>query len=243
MMKNYFNADMHRIRRNHGHVVWLLVILIALAAIAAFRAGDEEKYMDFIATASGGMPIYLGIIIFFAVFADDTKAGTMQVAIGRGLTRAQVVWAKVMEGVYLTVIYYALAGVILAVIPMVMHLQMASADYLTIVTSILGSVFNTMLYFNIGMIFIVATLKSNYAEIIFILFVFDIIPGAINLLLGLCYTNLGWPNLLPYLYSSMVGSFLDNPMANLGNALGMIIYLAVSLFLTIRIFKKKELEF
>ena len=140
---------------------------------------------------AGSLPIFLGIVIFFAVFQDDVKAGTVQVALGKGLSRKQVVWAKVLEGLALTIIYYLIAALILSLVPAVLPISLTSANVLDIWTTTLQSIFDTILFFNIGMIIVVATFKTNLAEITYILFAFSIIPGALNVILGIAYSKFG----------------------------------------------------
>lgn len=242
-MKNYYNADLMRIRKKHGHLIWLALIYVIIAAIAFMKCTNEAGYVEFADLVAGSLPAYLGLIVFFAVFSDDTKTRTMQVAIGRGLTRNQVLFSKVLEGLTLTVVYFALSGLVLSVIPLIVHVSISGASYLKLWGAILESILSMMFYFNIGLILIVATLKSNLAEIVYILFAFAIIPGALNVGFAFASEKLGWPNLLPYLYGNLISSFLQNPLANLGCLLGGAVYLATTLFIAAETFQKKELEF
>lgn len=242
-MKNYYRADLMRIRKKHGHLIWLAVIYIAVALIAVIKCTSEAAYIDFAGMVAGALPAYLGVIVFFAVFSDDTKTRTMQVAIGRGLTRTKVLSAKVLEGLTLTVVYFAITGLILSIVPVFLHVTLTSASFIKLWGDIVEAVLSMMFYFNIGMILIVATLKSNLAEIVYIMFAFDIIPGAVNIGCAFASEKLGWPELLPYLYGNLIGTFLENPVANIGCLLGGIIYLAVTLWIAMQIFAKKELEF
>ena len=242
-MRNYFKADIKRIFAKRGHRMIVLLLYLAIAALLVLKASDEESYMGTASMVAGTLSIYFGTIIFFAVFSDDTKARTMQVAIGRGLTRKKVIYAKVLEGLFLAVLYYGISGILLSVIPVVMQVSISSSAIISFWTDITTCLFDTMFFFMISMIIIAATLKTNIAEIIFILFVVDIIPGAISVGLAFAETNLGMPSLIPYLYESCVNAMIKNPIANLGSILGVIIYLGVTLFLAVHFFQKKELEF
>jgi ABC-2 type transport system permease protein len=242
-MKNYFKADLKRIHRKGIHYVLLITFYVILSIVAYVKASSTSSYSSFSELATGALSMFLGILLFFEVFQDDTKTRTMQIAIGRGLTRAEVLFTKELEGLFLTIVYYSIAGVLLSIIPAVMHLSLQDAGVNSFWISVVSSELNTILYFNIGLIIVVATLKSNFAEIVFILFTFDIIPAGINLALGLCNAKLGMPDLLPYVYHNMTDTFVENPLQNWGSCLGIIFYLILSLWIAIRIFNKKELEF
>ena len=242
-MRNYFDADIKRIHSKRGHLILVVVIYVLMAIVAGFQSGNPDSYMSMADIIAGSLPIFLGIVIFFAVFQDDVKAGTVQVALGKGLSRKQVVWAKVLEGLALTIIYYLIAALILSLVPAVLPISLTSANVLDIWTTTLQSIFDTILFFNIGMIIVVATFKTNLAEITYILFAFSIIPGALNFLLGICTSKFGMPNMLPLLYDNMTGAFFKAPLTHMGSGLGIIIYIVISLWLAIYFFKKKELEF
>ncbi len=242
-MRNYIKADFKRIFAKRIHCILIVLIYLAIAALAVLKASNEETYMGTASMIAGTLPIYFGTIVFFAVFSDDAKARTMQVAIGRGLTRKKVIYAKIIEGLLLASFYYVLSGVLLNVIPAVMHVSISSAYAASIWTDILTSIFDTMFFFLIGLMIIAGTLKTNFAEIFFILCVVDVIPGVINFGLAFAETSLGMPSVLPYLYESCVNAMIKDPLANLGSILGVVIYLWLTTFLAVRFFQKKELEF
>ena len=242
-MNNYLKADLARIRSKQSHIICLLVIYLILAAITFFKSSNEASWIEFADLAAGSLPVYLGTIVFFAVFSDDIKTRTMQVAIGRGLTRSKVIIAKILEGLILTVVYFALAGVLMQAVGMLAHVSLSSASTAKLWSAIIESIFQMMFYFNLGMILVAATLKSNLAEIFYILCAFDIIPGAVNILFAFCYEKLGWPNLLPYLYSGLISDFMGHPLEKLLSLVGALVYLIVTVWLTMQIFSKKELEF
>ena len=242
-MNNYFKADLKRIRANHGHGLCLAVIYLVIAVVAVFKCSDAAGYVGFAQMAASSLPAYLGIIVFFAVFSADTKTRTMQVAIGRGMTRVQVVLAKVLEGLYLTVVYFVLTGLILTVVPLVLQAGVTSADMIKLWSTVAESILSVMLFFNLGMILIIATLKSNLAEIFYVLCGFEIIPGAVLMGLGFLHVQMGLPDLTVYLYTSLLSSFVEQPLTNIISGLGVVVWLLATLFIAITIFRKKELEF
>jgi len=242
-MINYIKADLYRIRSKRGHNILLLLTYILLIVITIFKSNNETSYIELSSMLPTILMIFFGINVFFSVFSEDSKAGTMQIAIGKGLTRKTVIITKALEGLYLTTIYYVIAGLLITIVPLVMHLSLSSSMLSAVWICIIESILDTVLYFNSGMIILLATFKSNLAEITFILFALTIIPDVINIGLGLCTSNLGMPNLVPYVYSNIVSDFLANPIKNIFDVIGIVVYLVISIVLSIEIFKKKELEF
>ena len=189
---------------------------------------------------AGSLCILLGIIIFISVFAADMRTRTMQAAIGSGVSRREVIYAKDTEGMILILVYYGIAGLILTLAPMLFHLQIAiDAIWMTTLKSML----ETMVYFDISMILICATLRTNYAEILYILFAFQIVDGLLSLGLGYLALNFSFPDLTGFLFSSLAASFFKDPALNILSLAGIVLYLIIPVEIAQSVFKKKELEF
>lgn len=242
-MRNYFKADIHRIHHKTSYKIWLIIIYLFIILLGIFKCSDESSYADITSFITSFLPIILGIITFFGVFSDDSKAKTIQVAIGRGITRNKVIVTKVLESAFLITIYYAIVGLILTIIPQLLHTNISSVVMNQIWLDTIESILNTILYFNIGLMVLVMTMKSNLAEITYILFAFDIIPGMINIGLVTCNTKLNFPNLIPYVYQSMVGDLLKNGITSWPCIIGIALYLIIIMVLSTKLFNQKELEF
>jgi ABC-type transport system involved in multi-copper enzyme maturation permease subunit len=243
-MGRYIRADLKRIHAKKSHVVCLLFIYLIIAAIVSYNCMQGgQGYASAANMIAGTLAIYLGTLVFFAVFSADTHTKTMQIAIGSGLSRTQVVLAKVMEGLILTVLYDLIAGLILCLLPAVFHVSMSGAAVSAVITSVIGSILDSLLFFNLSMIVIFATLRANGGEILYILFAFQIITGLITGALGYLNVQFGFPDLTGLLFSSLSSSFFSNPAGNVFCLIGMAVYLIVPIYIAKAVFAKKELEF
>src|SRR3712207_8167642 len=63
-----------------------------------------EAYVEDCMQLAGFFPLIVGIAIFLSIYGDDLKAKSMQVAIGRGMSRNGVVITKLIEVILLTAI-------------------------------------------------------------------------------------------------------------------------------------------
>jgi ABC-type transport system involved in multi-copper enzyme maturation permease subunit len=241
-MNQYIHADMKRIHSYPLHWFWLIAVYAIIGGIAFYQGshGTAESYLETANMVAGSLCILLGIIIFISVFAADMRTRTMQAAIGSGVSRREVIYAKDTEGMILILVYYGIAGLILTLAPMLFHLQIAiDAIWMTTLKSML----ETMVYFDISMILICATLRTNYAEILYILFAFQIVDGLLSLGLGYLASNFSFPDLTGFLFSSLAASFFKDPALNILSLAGIVLYLIIPVEIAQSVFKKKELEF
>lgn len=102
-MKHYFLADYRRALTCRLHVVQ--IVLLALAVVLAAVWGkftvtgnwNAVSYLSAISLPMSFLAMFLGLFDILAVFSEDFKAKTMQVAIGRGVSRTQVVLTKLLD--------------------------------------------------------------------------------------------------------------------------------------------------
>lgn len=241
-MNQYIHADMKRIHSYPLHWFWLIAVYAIIGGIAFYQGshGTAESYLETANMVAGSLCILLSIIIFISVFAAEMRTRTMQAAIGSGVSRREVIYAKDTEGMILILVYYGIAGLILTLAPMLFHLQIAiDAIWMTTLKSML----ETMVYFDISMILICATLRTNYAEILYILFAFQIVDGLLSLGLGYLALNFSFPDLTGFLFSSLAASFFKDPALNILSLAGIVLYLIIPVEIAQSVFKKKELEF
>ncbi|MCR5452350.1 MAG: hypothetical protein K6F00_06985, partial [Lachnospiraceae bacterium] len=99
-MRRLIRADLRRILRRPTYYLWGLAIL-ALAIIMPMgdNAAGQIESMRMLVTDVSLM--VLSIPIFNRVFADELNTGSMQCAIGRGMSRTKIIIAKLWDSIIL----------------------------------------------------------------------------------------------------------------------------------------------
>ena len=97
-MHNYVMTDFRRIGKRLPRILLVLAVysILFIINLVTLTQGTLDSVNFVIMTESfiGGMPLMIGTIELIAVFSDDFKAKTMQVAIGIGIPRYKVVLSK-----------------------------------------------------------------------------------------------------------------------------------------------------
>ena len=245
-MNQYIKADFLRISHKKTHILSVIILALILPVVLSFcmvhyiKFSGEETLM----LISSFSQIFIGVSIFSAVFADDFRSKTLQVAIGRGLSRGQVILAKEWELLLLTLLYSVIlvmgvavtAGVLGSPIPVTTNL---AGNYFSNVLSCMG-------FYNLAMIPVYITQKSNLGEIAYVFLSVGIINSILTALLTFDVLPKFVTSLSKYLFTNCVSDFkhgleaghmLIQPLA------GCLIWIIGALIITQIIFRKKELDF
>lgn len=245
-MINYIKADFNRIGKRIPRYITIVAALAATAFIMLKLADGETVYgiVDILNKALPYICPIFGIIEFIFVYADDLKAKTMQIAIGRGVSRNRVVMSKWIEHALLCfadltvllieiVICSAVKGAIFSGEP--------AADVIILMVTGLVKSIGAM-----GMTMILVFLTENVvlSVITYILASVGILGAIFGLILTLGpLENLHLDN---YLFSNLIMTAQSRMIVgtfSVGHILGILVYLAAFYFATVLLFKRKELEF
>lgn len=247
-MLKYIKADILRIYKRAFHNV-MLVIMAIIVLIFVWDSPDSYNTMTSLydqmisAVRYGIVPI--GVLGIIFSFADDFKAKTAQIAIGIGIPRHEVIFAKWLETMVMALLDY----VILMLFGVVANLLLSGSK---ITPSQWGHLFVAALveiltlgaFMGLTM-FVAYTTKGVIFPIL--LYVF-LSAGAINSLISkLDYidmvqksriTHYTMTSLSDYLGSNLyMGNLLVKPL------IGLLLYCAVWLVLVWLVFRKQELDF
>lgn len=123
-MINYIRADMHRILTRFKHVFFVLVCVGALGvmtwtAMAQVMQVNGVVLINSLLGNVGMLAVVMGCYEMLCITSDDYKARSIQAAIGRGVSRTKVIFAKVIE--------FALLMIIDALLVLVMSLGLCAA--------------------------------------------------------------------------------------------------------------------
>lgn len=220
-------------------------ILPVIYAVLIFW-GEKGKTKNFetvfmVMTTSYKMVIlyFAGIPVFLSVYADELKAGAMQTAIGRGMSRSKIVIAKFLDVVILTAFNYLLYFICdyihlryLMIVPT--ELQMTR-----FVLVVVGSFLKSVSYAGIGSIFVYLTWNASIGLVAEIL-----ATSFSGMILDWIQNHLR----IPAMDVSVIGQ-IDQATAGYAaggiwivHILAVIAYFAAFVLISIAIFNRKELE-
>ncbi|HEL0567314.1 TPA: hypothetical protein TUT10_001874 [Streptococcus equi subsp. zooepidemicus] len=120
-MLNYISADLKRIFKKPSFLIVFggFVLLLFLQTYIHMGTGyTAGAYVEDCMQLAGFFPLIVGISIFLSIYGDDLKAKSMQVAIGRGMSRNGVVITKLIEVMLLTAITSLVVAIVMNLIPM-----------------------------------------------------------------------------------------------------------------------------
>ena len=99
-MRNCIKADILRVQRKKPLLIMIFIsfcISVLGAVIIKMLKVDPDAYSEVIDILSGFNSLLIGIPVFNAVLSDDFKSKSMQTAIGHGLTRNKLIFARFFE--------------------------------------------------------------------------------------------------------------------------------------------------
>ena len=250
-MRNYIRADVKRILQRSSHLFSMLLLFIIYACAVYFPNRSMQTTFVTLVTSACSMldwlVIFVGLFEMIAVFSEDFKVKTMQVAIGLGVSRTKVVLCKLLEVAVLLVLDCIALTLLTMGIGAVMG---ASISFVVlkdlILTLLIKCLLNQVACVSLTMIVLFVTQSSILSIFVYVL----ISVGIVNLLLSLMpmfgMTALESLNLHRLTLSYLVGSFNTDILLgtfDIVSFIGIGIYIVVGIFATCKLFGKRELDF
>ena len=250
-MLNYFRADIRRILANKSHAFSMILLFAAFFAMLYIPGSTAQvTSVSLVASACSILDLmftFFGLFELLVVFSEDFKVKTMQVAIGLGITRTQVVLCKLLEVMFLVVIdCIMLVLIVLGIavsfgtgMPMVV---LKDLILVLLVKGVISLAVNTSL----TMIVLFVTQSTVLSIFVYVMIGLDIV--SMLLMLGSMY-GFDWIETfkLNRLTISYLVGVLHSRLAlgqfSLQAFLGICAYIAVGLFGTCRLFGEQELDF
>ena len=245
-MMNYIKADLLRIAKRIPRYIVLVLGLAAFAAIILTAAEGKSVY-EIVDTVTDVMPYIcaiFGIIEFAFVYTDDLKAKTMQIAIGHGLSRSRVVLAKWIEHTFMCLLDCILIVIEILVCSAIRGAMFSGEPAADVFLLMLFGVIKVIGATGITMIVVFVTFNPVLCIITYICAVL----GIINMIFDIIVTIGPLENLElgRFLFSTLLETARSRALVgtvSVGHLLGVLIYLAVFYFITVKLFEKRELEF
>ena len=249
-MRNYIRADVKRILKRSSHLFSML-LLFAIYVIALFLTNRGQVTPVTLVSSACGMldwiVIFIGLFEMIAVFSEDFKVKTMQVAIGLGVSRNKIVLCKLIEAAILMVLD-CIAVVLLT-------MGVGAALGANIPMDVLTTLNNTLLVkcilaqvasVSLTMIVLFVTQSTILSIFVYVL----VSAGVVNMLLSvlpmLGVTWLENLNLNRLTLSYHIGSFYTKLVLGSFEVVSFLViaaYTAAGIFGTCKLFSKRELDF
>ena len=242
-MLDFIKADIHRVMRKRSFVVMTALVLVIFAATLIvtlkFVKSPEEGVKLVSSLLQEVAVLLIGIPLFTAVFTDSFNSKSMQAVIGFGTSRKRLIISRYCEYlVILALVFLAISMVSLAVFVVTGHLSISGSLFRELWEGYLV----TALSVNAAMVFAYGAQNPTLGLIIFICLaanVFALLLTGLSFIPFLAKHGIDPALILP---SNLLYEALHNckPMFYLYTILG---YVVLPLFLSIKTFEKKELEF
>ena len=237
-MRGLIKADLRRVLRRPGLYVYLALVIIPF--IIKKNADSAPEQIESMQDALFVLNITLiAVPIYMSVYADEFHTGSMQCAIGRGLTRAKLILAKLLDAAIL------LSGIFLVLFIIAFIKNTVSPLAITPRQN-----FHLFVYFLFGLIKLVA----YFSVTSFLLFISWSVPlGMCSLvtmtlvlgyLLDFVQSKIDFPvydyyidGLIRTSYASFQGERLPWKLL-----IVLLFYIILPFFVSVKIFERKELE-
>lgn len=245
-MINYIKADFNRIGKRIPRYIVMVLAFAAMAAIMLKLADGETVYgvVDILNKAVPYICPVFGIIEFFFVYADDLKAKTMQIAIGHGVSREQVVVTKWLEFSLLCLIDLVVLTVEIVICCAIKGALFSGEPAGDVIILMVFGLIRNIGAMGVTMILIFLTENVVLSVIVYMLASLGILGAIVGIILTIGpLENL---HLDRYLFSTLLTTAQSRMIVgtfSVGHILGIIAYLAAFYFVTVLLFKRRELEF
>ena len=249
-MRRLIRADISRILKKPSVIVFFCISLVYLClyVIGSYLKyeGDPVVAVKSLMSYMNMPQLLIGLVILFGVYADDFRSMSYACVIGRGLSRSKLVLAKLLDTVILTVLMYGIITLVLrlglALVGCSLTPRLSRAFYMTI----LMAVYKTVGYIALSSMILYITDNIPVATISLLLLYIAVPFSALLLSLkpqvkALHIERLHYAGLADNAFSDFLFGAAGAGIGKL--VFGLLVYLGLVLFVTIRIFDKKELEF
>jgi len=239
-MLNFIKADVLRVLKKKTFIVLTSLVLLIVAVTLIIVLNKDPRGVGVVGSLLAKAAVFLiGIPVFTAVFSDDFNSKAMQTIIGHGTSRRRLVLSRYCE--YLVILAQAFA-----VISLLSLILFAVWGQVAVSGSFFGYLWKyyliTALCVSASMILVYGAHNPTFGLVIFICLVadlLDLVLTGLSLVPFFARHNIDLSLILP---SNMLYEAIDNgkPVFYL---VAFLCYIVLPLFLSVKLFEKKELEF
>ena len=249
-MTNYIGADLRRIFRKQSFVwaVWAFAGCFALLVFIYWGPSfTAEMYVSKMTSFMSFFPLVVGLLTFLSVYTDDFKCCSMQIAIGYGISRGRIIFAKLLENTVLLLATAAFMTILLAAAPLLIGLTPTAQQMASLVLTAGAELLRALGYGAISAVAVFLTQNATGGTILYVLLSSKTVYIILTMLLGQDFLLGTVGDLTKYLYTVMLYTCKADivqgwkPCSCLISAL--LIYVVLPTIISFIGFRKKELEF
>ncbi|MDO5573543.1 MAG: hypothetical protein Q4G60_06155 [bacterium] len=246
-MNNYIIADLRRILIRIPLLIAEVCLLGFLLIVILVTYNGDWNSVSFIAnirTLLQFMVVFMGLVMVIAVFADDFKTKTMQVAIGIGISRAKVILSKYIEIMVLTFINLFVMIILAFVMGGIFHANLIGEQ----VWELLGIFFVTWLsvisYTGLTMILIFYTQTVGLSGFVYLILSSGLVSFGIDRIFDIPALSSSHINMMTLRnVLSSFETYLAVGDFRLKLFLGILVYMLSGYLISVLVFRNRELEF
>lgn len=237
-MNRLIKSDLRRILRKPA--LYIFTIILWIYAITTKNGKTPGQQIDAMTGMMDGLGIILiSIPVLLCVYGDEFKAGSFQIAIGRGISRTKIIVAKFFDCIWLTLVSALFLSGIIYIKNVSTGLPISGKQHLMLAVYALLMVVKACGYFAIASFFMMMSfsIASGMIVDLFMLMFFDKILMAAQKKFRIgVYDNLSLSGLTEDAYRSIAGGSF--PVKLIPAIALIIIVVAATAFM----FNRKELE-
>ena len=249
-MTDYIGADLRRIFRKQsflwavGAFAGCFAVLVFIYANPGFTA---EMYVSKMTGFMSFFPLVIGLPIFLSVYADDFKCRSMQIAIGYGMPRGRIIFAKLLESAVLLLAAAAFMTVLLIAAPLLLRLAPTAQQTASLVLTAGAELLRALGYGAISAAAVFLTQNAAGGTILYVLLSSKTVYIIAAMLLGQGFLLSTVGDLTKYLYTAMLytckSDLVQGGRPYLCLIFALLIYAVLPTVVSVIGFRKKELEF
>ena len=249
-MFNYICADLRRVFQKQsflwafGAFAGCFVLLVFIYFNPSFTA---EMYVSKMTSFMGYFPLVVGLLTFLSVYVDDFKCRSMQIAIGYGIPRGRIIFAKLLESITLLLTTAAAMAVLLIAAPLLLGLTPTSQQMASLVLTTAAEFLRALGYIAISAIAVFLTQNATGGTILYVLLSSKSVYIVATMLLGQDFLINTVGDLTKHLFTAMIyackADLLQGGQPFICLITALLIYVALPTVISVVGFRKKELEF
>ena len=236
-MKQLIKGDISRILRKKEIYVFALILYVILFAVKSKSDVEEQIYLFQMMVALIGM-LCCTIPVYLTVYGDEIRTGSMQIVIGRGLSRRKVILSKLIDCMILFTLMFIIFLLLFYVKNAISHLSLTPKQNLMAFVYVLITCLRAMGYFALAGLFLFSSWNIAIGLTSCVMMTF------LNVALDLIQENMHIPVHDFWIDGLLSSSYNDIQMGNIPWKLFLMIavYIVGVVFVTAKIFDRKEID-